>query len=194
MEQMKEREEEKEEEKKKVERKPAFRPPRWEEKPAFEKVEVKRLSEEDYEDVIALLRRRQYELTREVKGEIKRVLGLGYSYGAYVERALVGLVLAFPVGFDPVEKAIGQGDNAVYMEEVVIALGFESKGIEERLIEEIERDHKGKYIISLVSDNPPEEDLIAWVERHGTEFAKELVRRGYSLVKHGLGLLAVKRV
>ena len=104
----------------------------------------------------------------------------------------MAVVIAFPVAFNPSTKEVGQGNNALYMEEVVIAPGFESRGVEERLIEEIEKDNRGRYVISLVDENIPEGSLVDYIEERGTHFSKLLLQKGYEVVRHPLGILAFR--
>ena len=184
------KEDKKEEEKKKIEEKP----PALKRKEIVgyaidsEKVEIKRLEMEDLEDVILILRKAQFQIGEKEKKTIEDILKEGISYGAYVDRMLVAVALAWKVGFDG--ESLIEGSNAVYIEEIALLTAYEGKGIREKLIEAIEKESE-EYIVGYAGESV--EDIDRYLESPN-RLAKAYAKLGYKFRNMGEMLVAVKRV
>jgi predicted N-acetyltransferase YhbS len=163
-----------------------------------EKAEIKRLDEEDLDEVVKLMRSVLFEIgTKEVR-QIKDIIAEGHSYGAYVERFIVGVGLAWPVFFDRTEKTFdtSQDANALYMEETAVLNEYQGKGIIEMLIEEREREAKRsglEYAVGLCG-SLPEGDIRANIESGGSLMQKKYLLLNYRFARTESGLVAFKRV
>ncbi|MEM4366724.1 MAG: hypothetical protein QW035_01170 [Candidatus Anstonellales archaeon] len=162
--------------------------------PDIEHIEIKRLSVADVEEATLVLRKCTVETNEdEVRGIIKE----GLSYGAYVDRMLVGVGLAWVASYDPKKKALrGDHRNAAYVEEVVVLLQYEGKGIRNKILQAIENEAQAKglsYTVALITPGVPESSESS-VTHYGTKTEKVLVQRGYELNKTPEGILAVKDV
>jgi predicted N-acetyltransferase YhbS len=163
-----------------------------------ESAEIKRLDEEDLEEVVKLMRSALFEIgTREVK-QIKDIIAEGHSYGACVEKFIVGVGLAWPVFFDRSEKTLdtGQAANALYMEETAVLNEYQGKGIIEMLIEEREREAKRnglEYAVGMCGELP-EGDIRANIESGGSLIQKKYLILNYRFARVQGGLIAFKRV
>ena len=162
-----------------------------------EQVEIKKLDEEDVEDVVSVMRKSAFEIGSAEKREIEGIIRQGFSYGAYVDRMLVGVALAWPLCFDEVEKVISncQNPNAIYIEDLAVLIAYEGKGIREMLVSEIEKRASEEglaFAVSIVGENPKEEDIISVIEERGTKAERFYLSKGYRFFKSGYGLAAYK--
>jgi predicted N-acetyltransferase YhbS len=163
-----------------------------------ESAQIKKLTEEDIDEVVKLMRSALFEIgTREIK-QIKEIISEGNSYGACVERFIVGVGLAWPVHFERAEKTFdtGQEANAIYMEEVAVLNEYQGKGIIEMLIEEREMEAKRnglEYAVGLCGELP-EGDIRENIEKGGSLMQKKYLLLNYRFAKTQGGLIAFKRV
>lgn len=160
------------------------------------RLEVKELDISDLDDVISILRRAQFELTAEVRRQVKDILSMGLSYGGYYNRNLVAVCLSYPVGFDEATRSFLEGNNALYIEEIAILPSYEGKGIRETLISEVEKKIAPLgvcYIISIVDINP-EGNIEEFIKNRGSISAKTYLKLGYGFFRHELGLVAYKKL
>ncbi len=164
-----------------------------------EESEIKKLDMEDFEDVISIMRKAMFEIGRAEAKQIEEILKQGASYGAYVDRMLVAVGLAWPVAFERATKIIGKGmANALYLEDVALLLAYEGKGIREKLVKAREDEARAtglKYVVAIASEEvPKEENVIEVIKERGTKIEKIYLDRGYSFFKSKIGLIAFKEV
>jgi hypothetical protein len=164
-----------------------------------EQVEFKILDSEDIDDILSVLRRTAFEIGEKEKREVQEIIDYGLSYGAYVDRLLVGLTLIWPLCFNEQTKAIFKCSekNALYMEDITILIAYEGKGIREKLLELSEQlgSSKGyKYLVSVCGENPKEDDIKMVIEQRGTKIERALLNAGYKFFKGEYGLTAYKRL
>jgi predicted N-acetyltransferase YhbS len=163
-----------------------------------ESAQIKKLTEEDIDDVVGLMRSALFEIgTNEIK-QIKEIIGEERSYGAYVEKFIVGVGLAWPVHFDRAEKTFDteQEANALYMEEVAVLNEYQGRGIIEMLVEEREMEAKRnglEYAVGLCGELP-EGDIRENIEKGGSLMQKKYLLLNYRFAKTESGLIAFKRV
>lgn len=161
-----------------------------------EEAQLKKLTIEDLEDVISIMRKAMFKIGKIEIKEIKEVLDINMSYGAYVEGFLVGVGLAWPIYFDEVNKVLGDNKpNAIFLSDVALLLSYEGKGIREKLINIREKEGKIrelKYAVTLFDENPKEDNISRVIKERGTREEKAFLNLGYKFVKSKNGLLAFK--
>ena len=164
-----------------------------------EESEIKKLGIEDFEEVISIMRKAMFEIGRAEAKQIEEILKQGASYGAYVDRMLVAVGLAWPIAFNRATKTIGKGmANALYLEDVALLLAYEGKGIREKLVKVREDEARAmglKYVVAIASEEvPKEENVIEVIKERGTKIERIYLDRGYSFFKSKIGLIAFKEV
>lgn len=164
-----------------------------------EEAEIKKLDIEDFDDVISIMRKAMFEIGKAETRQIEGILKQGASYGAYVDRMMVAVGLAWPIAFNRATKKIGEGmANALYLEDVAILIAYEGKGIRQKLVRAREDGAKGmglKYVVAIASEEvPKEEDVIQAIKERGTKIEKVYLERGYNFFKSKIGLIAFKEV
>ena len=164
-----------------------------------QRIEIKQLSIDDFDDVVLIMRKAMFEINSSVKEEVKNILKLNYSYGAYFERLLIAVALAWPVPFDDVLKEIrGEEANAMYIEDIAVLISYEGKGIREMLISEIEKRAKSDgftYVVSIVGPNPKEgTDIIDMINNRGSRSERSYLSLGYKFIRSSDGLIAFKKI
>lgn len=164
-----------------------------------EQVELKKLEPEDLEDVLSVMRKSAFEIGNAEKKEIEGIIKQGFSYGAYVDRMLVAVALAWPICFEESSKMIESCSqpNTLYVEDLAILIAYEGKGIREKLVDELEREAKQSglsYVLAIVGENPKEEDIPSVIEERGTKSERLYLRKGYKFFKGGYGLTAYRKV
>ena len=163
-----------------------------------ESAQIKKLTEEDIDEVVKLMRSALFEIgTNEIK-QIKEIIAEERSYGAYVENFIVGVGLAWPVHFDRTEKTFDTGEeaNALYMEEVAVLNEYQGRGIIEMLVEEREMEAKRnglEYAVGLCGELP-EGDIRENIEKGGSLMQKKYLLLNYRFARTQGGLIAFKRV
>lgn len=161
----------------------------------MEHVEIKKLAPADLDNVYALMRKTLWESTKE---QIADVIKEGMSYGAYVERMLVGAGLGWPAYYDEKNKEIGKGGpNAIFMEDIALLLSYEGRGIMKMLVEEREKEAKEKgisYAVGFISPDWPKGNLGDMIKERGNRIEKIYLDAGYEFFRTKDGILAVKRL
>ncbi|MBN2478550.1 GNAT family N-acetyltransferase [Candidatus Micrarchaeota archaeon] len=159
-----------------------------------EQIEIKKLnSEEDVENAFKLLKKSGFEVT---KKEIEQIVKEGVSFGAYVSRILIAVGLGWKAYLNPKKVSISDGEpNAVYLEDVVVSLQYEGRGIRSMLIKAREKEalaNKFLYSMAYISGDLPEGGIEDYIKERGGKLAKEYLLRGYEFHKTKDGTLAVK--
>ncbi len=131
-----------------------------------ENIEIKRLSKEDKEDIKSLLKKEAIFI-KDMDDFFE------YSFGAFLERMLIGVAL--------VEEFSFKNENALNIKYLEIILEFVGRGIKEKLIEEVEKEAKKKgfnYVIRKLDfsdlDNLKEE-----IEEKGSLEERIYLKRSY---------------
>lgn len=164
-----------------------------------EETEFKLLDVEDVDDIVSVLRKVAFEIGDKEKKQILEILEDKCSYGAYVDRLLVGLSLAWKICFNESTKNIYKcpDKNAIIIEDIAILVAYEGRGIREKLIELTEQLSKHKklsYVVSICGENPKEENIIEVIKNRGTKLEKALLQSNYSFFKGKYGLTAFKKI
>jgi len=102
-----------------------------------DEVEVKRLEEKDIEEAVKVMRKCAFDVT---ETEVRNIVEYEKSYGATVNRMLIGIGLAWPAKLDFETREILGGDpNALYLEDPAVLLAYEGRGIRRILLKEREQ-------------------------------------------------------
>ncbi|MCX6773599.1 MAG: GNAT family N-acetyltransferase [Candidatus Micrarchaeota archaeon] len=161
-------------------------------------VEIKRLDEEDLEEVVKLMRKALFEIGKKEMKEIKDILKQGHSYGAYVDRFIIGVGLGFPIYFDRSEKFFSseEAPNALYMEDAAVLIDYQGKGVIEMLVEEREKEARVnglEYVVGISGDNI-NGDIRAEIEKGGTLMQKKYLQLNYRFANTESGFVVFKKV
>ncbi len=164
-----------------------------------EEIELKLLDDDDLDEIIKVFKKVAVPIGRDEVKEIKNILADNMSYGAYVDRILVGLFLAWPFCFDQVHKGMATCDdpNALYLEDMAVLSAYEAKGVRDALLkqaEKVAKENSFPYIVTVVGENPAEEDILKVIEDRGTRHERHLLSRGYKFFKSEYGLAAYKNL
>lgn len=161
----------------------------------LESAEIKKLNPEDVDEVYAIMRKTLWEVS---KPQILDVIKAGFSYGAYVERMLVGAGLAWEVHYDEKKERIGSGEpNAIFLEDVALLLAYEGRGIRRILVEEREKAARAagfSYTVAAISPDWPSGSLEDMIKERGNRAEKAYLSQGYEFKRAKDGIIAVKRL
>ncbi len=171
------------------------------EKPRFvykwehENIEIKRLDSEDVEESTKVMRKCSFDVT---ESELQEIIRFGMSFGATVNRMIVGVGLAWPARFD--EKAVdvvGGQANALFLEDPAVLLSFEGRGIRRMLIREREEEAKRRgysFVVSYLEEDIPSEDIGEYIKEAGTKLEMIYWDEGYKFARTPKGILVFKKV
>ena len=161
-----------------------------------EEIQLKKLEVSDLQNVIAIMRRAMFEISKSEIKEIEEIISYGMSYAAYVEGIMVSVGLAWPVHFSPEYKTfLNEEPNAIFLHSIALLVAYEGKGIREKLIDIREKEGiKNGYVyaVSLVGENPKDEDIVKMIEDRGTKEERAFLKMGYAFIKSENGLIAYK--
>lgn len=158
-------------------------------------LEVKKLDEDDLEQVVKIMRRCAFDVT---EADLRNVVKFGFSYGAYVDRILVGVGLAWPAPFDPEQNDLmGDKNNALYNEDPAVLLAYEGRGVRKILLKKREEEAIAnglQYSISYLYEDTPKGDVSQYVREAGSQLEKLYLSEEYKFCKTKKGILAVKKL
>ncbi|MFH0736967.1 MAG: hypothetical protein V1827_00220 [Candidatus Micrarchaeota archaeon] len=160
-----------------------------------DEVEIKRLDADDVEDCVKVMRKCAFDVT---DAEVGNIIAYGKSFGATVNRMIVGIGLAWPAKLDLEDKRIGSGEpNALYMEDPAVLLAYEGRGIRRILLTEREREvsRSGlRYAIGYLYEDIPKGDIADYITEAGSMLEKLYLSEGYEFFRTERGILAFKKV
>ncbi len=160
-----------------------------------EEVEVKRLDADDLEDCVKVMRKCAFDVT---EVEVGNIIAYGKSFGATVNRMLVGVGLAWPAKLDADSKRITSGDpNALYMEDPAVLLAYEGRGVRRILLKEREKEAAGsglKFSIGYLYEDIPKGDIASYITEAGSALEKLYLSENYEFYRTEKGILAFKKV
>ena len=163
----------------------------------WEEVEVKLLSVSDFDAVYPVLQKCLFAAEPD---EVKEALSKNLSFGAYVDRILVAVGLAWPINFDPETMDFYNSEpNAVFLEDDAVLLQYEGKGLRKLLIEKREEKAKNsgfKYSVTIleVPDTSSGEDINTIFSKRGNKTEKLLLSMGYKFIKQEDRIIAFKQI
>lgn len=157
--------------------------------------EIKRLTEEDIQDAVKIMRKCSFDVTDK---EVLAIVQYNFSFGCYVNRLLIGVGLSWPTHYDAERKEIRNGEtNAIYVEDPAVLLAYEGRGIRRILLQEREKDAKTqglKYVIAYLSEDLPTGDLGDYIRESGSQLEKLFLSENYEFQRTNRGILAFKRL
>jgi hypothetical protein len=160
-----------------------------------EQVEMKRLDGEDVEDCVKVMRKCAFDVT---ESEVGNIIQYGRSFGATVNRMIVGVGLAWPARLDVDEKKITTGEpNALYLEDPAVLLAYEGRGVRRILLKEREKEvvNAGmKYAIAYLYEDLPGGDVAGYITEAGSALEKLYLSEEYGFFRTEKGILAFKKL
>jgi GNAT superfamily N-acetyltransferase len=159
-----------------------------------ENVEIKRLDQEDIEDCVKVMRKCAFDVT---EVEVGNIIKYGKSFGATVNRMIVGVGLAWPAHLDMESKTITSGDaNALYLEDPAVLLAYEGRGVRRILLAEREKEAAStglRFTIGYLYEDIPKENIAHYILEAGSTLEKLYLSEGYEFFRTERGILAFKR-
>ncbi len=160
-----------------------------------EEVEVKRLDAEDIEDCVKVMRKCAFDVT---EVEVGNIVAYGKSFGATVNRMLVGVGLAWPAKLDLESKRILSGEpNALYLEDPAVLLAYEGRGVRRILLGEREKEcgrSSLKFCIGYLYEDIPKGNIADYITEAGSALEKLYLSEDYEFFRTEKGILAFKKV
>jgi len=160
-----------------------------------DEVEVKRLDAEDVADCVNVMRKCAFDVT---EAEVGNIVAYERSFGATVNRMMVGVGLAWPARLDQESKRIMSGEpNALYMEDPAVLLAYEGRGVRRILLSEREREagSRGyKFAISYLYEDVPKGEIGDYIREAGSQLEKLYLSEGYEFYRTERGVLAFKKL
>lgn len=160
-----------------------------------EEVEVKRLTAEDVEECVKVMRKCAFDVT---ETEVGNIISYNKSFGATVNRMLVGVGLAWPAKLDLDSKKIVGGDpNALYLEDPAVLLAYEGRGIRRILLKEREKEaleSELKYTIGYLYEDMPKGNIADYITEAGSMLEKLYLSENYEFSRTKKGILAFKKL
>lgn len=160
-----------------------------------EEVEVKKLEDSDIEESVKVMRKCAFDVT---EGEVKSIVDYGKSFGAAVNRMLIGVGLSWPARLDAETMTITSGEaNALYLEDPAVLLAYEGRGIRRVLLKEREKEavESGlKYSIGYLYEDVPKGNISAYIREAGSQLEKLYLSEEYEFHRTDRGILAFKKI
>jgi len=160
-----------------------------------EEVEVKRLDPDDVEDCVKVMRKCAFDVT---EVEVNNIVKYGKSFGATVNRMLVGVGLSWPAHLDMEDKKIVNGEpNSLYMEDPAVLLAYEGRGVRRILLKEREKEALSnglRYAIGYLYEDIPTGDIASYITEAGSTLEKLYLSESYEFFRTERGILACKKL
>jgi hypothetical protein len=160
-----------------------------------EEVEVKRLEKDDLEESVKVMRKCAFDVT---EGEVTSIIEYKKSFGATVNRMLIGIGLGWPAKLDIDRKVITSGEpNALYLEDPAVLLAYEGRGIRRILLKEREKEAVSsglKYTIGYLYEDIPKGSIAEYIMEAGSQLEKLYLSENYEFFRTERGILAFKKL
>lgn len=160
-----------------------------------EEVEMKRLDGEDVEDCVKVMRKCAFDVT---EVEVGNIVKYGKSFGATVNRMLVGVGLSWPAHLDLDKKKIVNGEpNALYMEDPAVLLAYEGRGVRRILLKEREKEALSsgmRFAMGYLYEDIPKGDIASYITEAGSSLEKLYLSESYEFIRTERGILAFKKL
>jgi hypothetical protein len=160
-----------------------------------ENVEVKKLDSEDIEDCVKVMRKCAFDVT---DAEVGNIIAYGKSFGATVNRMIVGVGLAWPAHLEMDDKRITSGDpNSLYLEDPAVLLSYEGRGVRRILLGEREKEAVAsglRFTIGYLYEDIPKEDITHYITEAGSSLERLYLSEGYEFYRTDKGILAFKKL
>jgi hypothetical protein len=130
--------------------------------------------------------------------EVSDIIKMGFSYGAYVDRMLIGVSLAWPAHYDEAAEDIaGENPNAIYNEDPAVLLAYEGRGVRRILLRKKEEEaikHGFAYSVAYLYEDVPKGEVSSYIREAGSQLEKLYLSEKYAFHKTKKGVLAVKKL
>lgn len=161
-----------------------------------DEVEVKKLTMEDIEDCVKVMRKCAFDVT---EAEVGNIVEYEKSFAATVNRMVVGVGLSWPAHLDIDGKKITSGEpNALYLEDPAVLLAYDGRGIRRILLKEREREARAsglRYTMGYLYEDIPQGDNIAhYITEAGSALEKVYLMEEYEFFRTEKGILAFKKI
>lgn len=160
-----------------------------------EEIEIQRLTDEDVDECVKVMRKCAFDVT---EAEVKSIIDYGRSFGATVNRMIIGVGLAWPAKLDIESKTITGGEaNALYMEDPAVLLAYEGRGVRRILLKEREKEvveQKLQYGIGYLYEDIPKGSIADYITEAGNQLEKLYLSEGYTFFRTEKGILAFKKL
>jgi len=160
-----------------------------------EEVEVKKLTKDDIEECVKVMRKCAFDVT---EAEVGNIVVYGTSFAATVNRMIVGVGLSWPASYSIEDKSIRSGDpNALYLEDPAVLLAYEGRGIRRILVKEREKEIERRsltHAIAYLYEDIPKGSIGDYILEAGSQLEKLYLSEGYEFHRTEKGILAVKRI
>lgn len=160
-----------------------------------DQVEIKKLTMEELGDAVKVMRKCAFDVT---ESEVKTIIEYDMSFGAFVNRMLIGVGLSWPASYDSEKRSItGKEYNAIYAEDPAVLLAYEGRGIRRMLLKEREKEalsRKYAFSIAYLYEDVPKGSVVAYIKEAGSQLEKLYLSENYEFFRTERGVLAVKRL
>jgi len=160
-----------------------------------DQVEVKKLTMEELEDAVKVMRKCAFDVT---ESEVKTIIEYDMSYGAFVNRMIIGVGLAWPASYDNEKRTItGKEYNSIYIEDPAVLLAYEGRGIRRILLREREKEGISRnysFSIAYLYEDIPKGSVVSYIKEAGSQLEKLYLSEDYEFFRTERGVLAVKRL
>ncbi len=160
-----------------------------------DEVEVKKLTDDDIEESVKVMRKCAFDVT---EAEVKSIIDYGHSFGATVNRMIVGVGLGWSARLDIEKKTITNGEaNAIYLEDPAVLLTYEGRGVRRILLKEREKHASKtglKYSIGYLYEDIPKGNIADYIIEAGSQLEKLYLSEEYEFFRTEKGILAFKKI
>ncbi|MFH1520064.1 MAG: hypothetical protein ABID61_00290 [Candidatus Micrarchaeota archaeon] len=160
-----------------------------------DEVEVKRLTIEDIDECVKVMRKCAFDVT---EVEVGNIVKYGKSFGAAVNRMIIGVGLGWPACLDPKQMIITNSQpNAMYLEDPAVLLAYEGRGVRRILLKEREREavqSQYEYAMGYLYEDIPKENIADYITEAGSQLEKLYLSEEYKFIRTEKGILAFKKL
>jgi hypothetical protein len=160
-----------------------------------DEIEIKKLTMEDVEECVKVMRKCAFDVT---EAEVGNIIKYEKSFGATVNRMIVGVGLSWPAYLDVNEMIITNNQpNSLYMEDPAILLAYEGRGVRRILLKEREKEALSSsydYAMGYLYEDIPKENIADYITEAGSQLEKLYLSEGYMFSRTEKGIMAYKKL
>jgi hypothetical protein len=160
-----------------------------------DEVEIKRLTMEDIEECVKVMRKCAFDVT---ETEVGNIVKYGKSFGATVNRMIIGVGLSWPAYLDVREMRITNNQpNALYLEDPAVLLAYEGRGVRRILLAEREKEagvSGYEYVMGYLYEDIPKGDIADYITEAGSQLEKLYLSESYQFSRTEKGIMAFKKL
>ncbi|MFH1785707.1 MAG: hypothetical protein ABH842_04730 [Candidatus Micrarchaeota archaeon] len=160
-----------------------------------DEIEVKRLTMDDVEESVKIMRKCAFDVT---EAEVGNILQYGKSFGATVNRMIIGVGLSWPAYLDVKEMKITNNQpNALYLEDPAVLLAYEGRGVRRILLIEREKEASAsghEYVMGYLYEDIPKGNIADYITETGSQLEKLYLSENYQFSRTEKGIMAFKKL